>query len=224
MKKTLAIILAFVLVVALSVSATLAFLTDNDKVTNTFTVGDVQISLAEPTVKDDPVYGTYIKENQEGGYEYKLLPGHKYTKDPTTTVEADSEPCYVRMLVSTEQLDALKAAMPKTKYPTFWNGDVFLLQMLVDGWDDGVWESTKVVTNGVYEFRYVGSKATNGIVPAADSNTVLEPLFTAIQLPGDIDNETLATLEDLALDVEAQAIQADGFANAAAAWASFTTT
>ena len=50
MKKKLTTVLAIVLVVALSVAGTYAYLTDKtDAVENTFTVGNVDIKLAETT-------------------------------------------------------------------------------------------------------------------------------------------------------------------------------
>jgi len=46
-KKIVAIILAVALIAAAAVSASLAYLTDSDKATNTFTVGNVRIKLIE---------------------------------------------------------------------------------------------------------------------------------------------------------------------------------
>ena len=49
----------------------------------------------------------------------------------------------------------------------------------------------------------------------------LEALFTEIKVPSNLTNEQLATLEGLEINVVAHAIQADGFADANAAWAAF---
>ena len=73
--KALLLTFGAVLLVAASVLGTLAYLTSTDKVVNTFTVGNVKITLDEADVKTD---GTY-KENQETrveANEYHLLPGH----------------------------------------------------------------------------------------------------------------------------------------------------
>lgn len=89
--KTLVLILAFVLVIGCSVGATLAFLKDaTGPVTNTFTVGDVDITLKETDITN-PNDG--LQENVKNAY--KLLPGQTYTKDPTVTVVAKSEDCYL---------------------------------------------------------------------------------------------------------------------------------
>ena len=75
-RKNLALVICLVLVTALvSVGGTLAWLKDaTTPVTNTFTVGDVGITLKETT-----------------GDEYQMIPGSVLDKDPTVTVEANSE-------------------------------------------------------------------------------------------------------------------------------------
>ena len=85
--KVLLTLLCAVALVVTSVFGTLAYLTDNEKVTNTFTVGLVDITLEETDIKSGGKTTT--------GNAYHLLPGHTYTKDPTVTVEAPSEDCYV---------------------------------------------------------------------------------------------------------------------------------
>lgn len=79
MKKKLTTVLAIVLVVALSVAGTYAYLTDKTgPVVNTFTVGNVNIDLTENT-----------------GEFYKMVPGTTIGKDPKVTVKADSEACWL---------------------------------------------------------------------------------------------------------------------------------
>lgn len=93
MKKSIALVMMAVLLVAASVMGTLAYLTSKDSVTNTFTVGKVKITLDEAKVNE---YGeadtpaSRVKENT-----YKLIPGHAYTKDPTVHFAAGSEASYL---------------------------------------------------------------------------------------------------------------------------------
>jgi predicted ribosomally synthesized peptide with SipW-like signal peptide len=96
--KALLAILCVVLLVAGSVMATLAYLTDSDEVKNTVTVGKVDITVDESEVTPDgePVDGA----DRVDGNEYHLIPGQSYVKDPTMTVKKGSEESYVRMLVS----------------------------------------------------------------------------------------------------------------------------
>ena len=93
MKKTLMIMLALVLVIAMSVSATLAYLTSSDSVANTFTVGKVVITLDEAKVD---VYGVEEADaDRVKANTYKLIPGHDYVKDPIVHVDPESEDSYV---------------------------------------------------------------------------------------------------------------------------------
>lgn len=87
--KALVLSLCAVLLVAVSVFTTIAFLKASDSVENTFTVGKVSITLDEAEVDDygDTVSGAdRVKENT-----YKLIPGHSYTKNPTVHFAAGSE-------------------------------------------------------------------------------------------------------------------------------------
>ena len=93
MKKTMTAVLAMMLIMAMTVAGTYAYLTSTDSVTNTFTVGKVAITLDEAKTDAYGVADTTparVKAN-----EYKLIPGREYDKDPTVHVEAGSEECYV---------------------------------------------------------------------------------------------------------------------------------
>lgn len=217
-KKALLMTLCAVLLIVASVMGTVAYLTSSDTVTNTFTVGNVKITLDEARVDE---YGVAASPAvRVDANTYKLLPGHEYTKDPTVTVIKGSEKSYIRMLVTVSNIDALKAAFPEEKYADFYNGNIFLLQKLVTGWDSAVWVSTNEVKVGtdkscVYEFRY------NTTVDAskATADKVLEPLFKTIVIPDSVDGTALAKLDQVKITVTAEAIQADGFATAADAYA-----
>lgn len=89
---TLALIVCAVLLVVGSVAGTIAYLTSIDEVKNTFTVGNVKITLDESKVTPDGVKDgdSRVKENK-----YHLIPGHTYVKDPVVHVTANSEKCYV---------------------------------------------------------------------------------------------------------------------------------
>lgn len=78
MKKILALALSLVLAVAIGVGGTLAWLTDRtEAVENTFTVGNIDITLDE------------TKTN------FKMIPGANIAKDPVVTVKAKSEACWL---------------------------------------------------------------------------------------------------------------------------------
>lgn len=85
MKKTLLTILCTVLVCSCVMGATLALLTaKTDTVTNTFTIGNVNIALTE------------TKELDENGLRtFKMVPGSRIDKDPMVTVVGGSEACWL---------------------------------------------------------------------------------------------------------------------------------
>ena len=212
--KILLTIVCAVLLVVTSVLGTLAYLTSQDSVVNTFTVGKVNIELHET--------GEQTRDNGTVGKDYHLLPGQSYEKDPTVTVLADSDNAYVRMIVTVSNYADLKAAFPENQYPDYYDAnDNFLLQHLVTDWEPAKWECvgiSEVDATGVYEFRYFEPVSTaNG--PAK----VLEPLFTNVVIPGKIDNAHLAELQNMQITVVAHAIQAAGFDTAELAWAAFAT-
>lgn len=207
--KALLLTLCAVLLVAASVLGTMAYLTSTDEVTNTFTVGQVKIKLDE--AKANPDGSLVANADRVKANEYKLLPGHTYNKDPMVTVLSGSESSYVKMTVTFSKANELDAI--------FAPGGADLTSIFI-GYDAAKWiakGNTKDATANTrtYEFWY---KETVG-APTAD--VALDALFDSITVPGTITNEQLATIEGMTITVNAYAIQADGFANAEAAWAAF---
>lgn len=126
MKKTLTMVLAMVLVAAISVSATLAYLTSKTEVvTNTMTVGNVKITLDETEVDELGVIGENAGKTQEN--DYKLLPNHTYVKDPTVHVDAKSENAWLFVKVVNEiaaiEADTKIAAQMATNGWTLVDGE-----------------------------------------------------------------------------------------------------
>lgn len=207
--KALLLTLCAVLLVAASMLGTMAYLTSTDEVKNTFTVGQVKITLDEAKVDENgkPVEGAArVKANS-----YKLLPGHTYTKDPTVTVKKGSESSYVRMLVT------VTFDKPLTDEKLATNLDSIFTGYNAANWNRNAknTETEKGKTIITYEYRYKEK------VSAATEDNKLPALFTGIQVPGDWTNDDLAALGGIQINIVAQAIQADGFANADAAWKQF---
>lgn len=92
-KKALVMLLSLVLVIGCVIGGTLAWLqASTSPVTNTFTVGDISLTLKETPYNADGTYGT-LAENVENSY--PLIPGNSYKKDPVVEVAAGSEDCYL---------------------------------------------------------------------------------------------------------------------------------
>lgn len=171
MKKKFAIALvAVALVVGCVVGGTLAWLTvDTDPVTNTFTVGDITITLDESTTGD--VDG-----------KYKIVPGGKSDKDPTITVEAGSEKCYVYALVeNTVKLNDTVVATPNI-------GDVWV-------------EVSEFEDADATLYRY------NAIVEASTDTEL--PVFTEVTYSDTITKDDIFTLNDTTIIVTAYAHQSE---------------
>lgn len=82
----LSLVLCAILLVAGTVAGTIAWLTSQVQVENTFTVGDVVITMDE------------VNQNGEGRVNanaYKLIPGKTYTNGLTIHVATGSEECYI---------------------------------------------------------------------------------------------------------------------------------
>ena len=115
MKKKLMTVLALVLVIAMSVAGTIAFLTDTtDPITNTFTVGKVDITLTE-------TFNTDTNGDQKNdAWQAQLIPGTTYAKDPVVTVTADSEDCW--LFVKFEEKNGAATYLNYTSNLTAANG------------------------------------------------------------------------------------------------------
>lgn len=97
-KRVLVLALALVLLLGCGIGGTIAWLMDStETVTNTFTVGDVEITLKEsPYYQTQNTYGE-LTEGQDNSY--PMIPGTTYKKNPTVAVDANSENCWLFVVV-----------------------------------------------------------------------------------------------------------------------------
>ena len=95
-KKIVSLSLVIALLATLVIGGTLAYFTDTDDATNTFTVGNVEIDLTEP---DWDASGATDAPT--------VYPGEALAKDPTVENKG-ANPCFVRIKVT--GLDSLKNA------------------------------------------------------------------------------------------------------------------
>ncbi len=135
-KKILAACLVVCLLATAVIGTTLAYFTDTKEVTNTFSSGNVTIKLDEAPVGPD---GQATTGNRVTTNNYKLYPGKEYDKDPTITVAAGSEDCYLFVRVVNGLAD-LEAA-----------GDTTIAkQMENKGWDLVDGETNVYMQSGIY--------------------------------------------------------------------------
>lgn len=204
MKKRISIAVSVValalLLIAGTVAVTVAYLTSTETVTNTFTVGKVEITLKESKLNDDGVtVNTSVKVNANT---YHLLPGKTYAKDPVVTVVAKSENCYVFIKVVNEIAGVEVAAA---------DGDTIAEQLAANGWV----EFDNANNPGVYVYN--GANATNNIVAKRDADLPLKVIDT-VTIKDDATNENLTAVAGNTVVITAYAIQSEGLADVAAAW------
>lgn len=187
-KQLLVLVLAMACIATISITATLAYLQDTDVVTNTFTVGKVDISLDEAEVDDEGQAADDAERVQANSY--KLYPGKEYDKDPTVHVAdgVDVEDCWLFVTVA-NGIAAIEDS-----------ANTIAAQMEDNGWTELV--------------NYPGIFAYKEIVSAGDDVVV----FENFKIAGTVDNNTLAGYKNVQIVVNAYAVQAEGFDTAAAAW------
>lgn len=203
--KALLLSLCAVLLVAASVLGTMAYLTSQDAVTNTFSVGSVAITMDESDVDNS----TEGENDRDKANNYKLLPGHQYTKDPIIHVASTSENCYLFVIVKNE-IAAIEsdAAGDKT----------VAAQIVENGWNE-----VGTTADGTL---YVYGAVTDPTAVAGGEN---KTVFTTFKIDGDkvvnvSDGETvpegkfdLSGYAGKTIIVTAYAVQVDGFEDDAAA-------
>lgn len=194
-KKVTAIALAVCILAVAVIGATMAYFTDTDSKTNTFTFGKVDIDLTEDSTDENGA----VKGNKstDGGITYPgVLPGLVYSKVPTVTVKSDSLAAWV----------IITATVP-TVYD--WDG---LFNGRIDMMNFTKVKKT-VGENTVYYFY------ANAAVTAGSSVTP----FTKVKINPALTQNDVAKKFDMVIN--AYAIQKDGFSDAEAAFAAaFTPT
>ena len=149
-RKILALALTLCMAAILIVGGTLAYFIDTDNATNTFTVGNVDITLTEPNWE-----GSGSKDAPE------VYPGEPLAKDPTVTNDG-ANPCFVRIQVT--GLDCLGDAGMITYRTDYENGK------LGDNWvlhTDGYFYYNKVLevgakTDALFDQIVIPTGLTNG--------------------------------------------------------------
>ena len=245
--KALLMSLCAVLLVAASVLGTMAYLTDSKDVKNTFTVGNVTITLDEAKVdgngnaidKQGKRVTNLADAERVPGNAYKLLPGHTYTKDPTVTVLAPSVESYVRMKVTFNNASQIIAMCTDPEFaedgPTGVENAFPLIRMVkfveanAAKWDGIIPDNMVDTKDMLADPKYIDAKNDTltyyfyykETVEAPTADVKLATLFDSINVPEWATGDQLKALQGFEITAVAEAIQADGFENADAAWAAF---
>lgn len=245
-KKILALCAAAILAVMAVAGTSLAYLVDTDAKENTFTVGNVDIRLIESSLHREnagvangatstsELWSNVAKEGSGNTNEYKagdtfytdeqikadaktykcenkkLNPGQSYHKMPYVINEG-SEAAYIR----------IRVMFPAALDTAILNSSMFTSTAMKNGEFTYAYDDSGTVMRGdvaynVYTFTRVK--------PLEPKEMTYWNVWGTVHMDSDVTNEELATLvgtKGFKVLVEADGIQADGFADAAAAFKAF---
>ena len=193
--KALLLILCAMLLLIASALGTVAYLTVQDTVTNTFSVGKVDATLIEGSAGKRSMRarstGAPVDEN-----DHILMPGHTYTKDHTIHVDAVSEDSYIFVKVE-NGIASYEAASSAEEdgYRTIAD------QITANGWT--ALESAA----DVYYREY--TKSSTGSDFAVFNTFKIADNANDVESWGSCEAQVVVT---------AYAVQKDGFDTASAAW------
>lgn len=237
-KKLIALCVCIAMLAIALIGGTMAYFTDEKAQENTFTAGNVEISLHEAVVTRNATTGHYEAVDQANqrstdSFDYgKIYPAQKIVKDPTITVASPSEATYIAAKITVINDD---------NAPDLH--DITDLQMV--GAPSPLLDINKIIKGGLLSKTGTYIESYNGLKPAfgytaetgdsIPSYTVYQKkvndhkyefyifiedvmtqdksvtLFESIEIPKEWDNEEMNSLKGLKINVEAFAVQQYGF-------------
>lgn len=193
--KALLLILCAMLLLIASALGTVAYLTVQDTVTNTFSVGKVDATLIEGSAGKRSMRarstGAPVDEN-----DHILMPGHTYTKDYTIHVDAVSEDSYI----------FVKVENGIASYEAASSAEEGGYRTIADQITDNGWTALESAAD-VYYREYTKS--------SAGSDFAVFDTFKIADNANDVESWSSC---DAQVAVTAYAVQKDGFDTASAAW------
>ncbi len=197
-RKALLLSICALTLVAASVLGTLAYLTSTTKeVVNSFSIGKVAITLDEIKVDEYGVPLTGDDKGRDLDNTYTLIPGHKYTKDPTVHFASKSEESYLFVKVENGIVDIEAKGE---------GSNTIAAQIKANGWEQLKDKDGQDVANVFCK------KVAENTTDAAVDYIVFSEFIVA-------DDAALTeTHNNAKINVIAYAVQADGFTTATEAW------
>ena len=237
-KKLIAIGICFVILVASILSNTIAYFTDDEEVSNTFTSGNVEITLTESKATLDNLNRVTVDNNERvsGNQDFgTLYPSQSFTKDPTIT-NVSTEAAYIaaKVIVSDGAGDLrqiIASAGTGIDIERILSGGLLATYDVTEN-------KTEVASKLATEDYVIYQEVKNGnyvfyffVKDAVAVNGTVE-LFETFSVPNEWDNEQMDQLKKLTIDVKAYGVQTFGFNSALEAleaafsdeFAGFTTT
>ena len=246
-KKTILVAaIAVMLVAALVVGGTLAYFTDTKSAKNTFTVGNVDIELLESSLhrenagiangatSDSELWSNVAKEGSNNTSPYKA--GDTFYTDEQIKANAEKYTCDNVKLNPGESYHKMPYVVNTGKNAAYIRIRVMIPADLDTAILNSSMYTTTALNNKEFTMAYdnTGAVERDGVKYNVYTFTRIDPLaageMTYWNVWGTIHMDTPATNEQIAqllpngtfnVLVEADAIQADGFANATDAFAAF---
>ena len=215
MKKKKTILAALVLLLVVAVGGAIAYFTDTDTKTNTFTIGNVDISLTE----DGWDALADANDNDIPDVAEDMMPGESVTKDPTINNLSTKNPAYVFAKVEVPCTTIVAPATTSEELFTYTTnaGWTELSSAAVACTSGGT--ATHVYYYGTGETLTALAKAANASTPTPTSNPVFSSVTLRSTLKG---NEGLTGNKNIV--VTGYGIQTEGLTSTAPAdvWGNFS--
>lgn len=193
--KALLLILCAMLLLIASALGTVAYLTVQDTVTNTFSVGKVDATLIEGSAGKRSMRarstGAPVDEN-----DHILMPGHTYTKDHTIHVDAVSEDSYI----------FVKVENGIASYEAASSAEEGGYRTIADQITDNGWTALESAAD-VYYREYTKSSTGSDFA-----------VFDTFKIADNANDAESWGSCDAQVAVTAYAVQKEGFDTASAAW------
>jgi len=179
-KKSILIVILAVILIAVMIGGTVAWLTASTKIVNTFTVGTFKTPTKSPIVNDETQVTSYLYEPNWDPNNAKLVPGASIDKDPYVGIGKGSEDGIVYVSVENNFSDKV--------YFT-----------LNTGWE--VAEATPI-TEGGNTYKSGIFKYTAGLEGNAENDVWTTPVFETIEVADDATAENLTVTGDKTITVK----------------------
>ena len=196
--KALLLILCAMLLLIASALGTVAYLTVQDTVKNTFSVGKVDVTLDEGS--DGSAGKRSMRARSTGApvdeNDHILMPGHTYTKDHTIHVDAVSEDSYI----------FVKVENGIASYEAASSAEEGGYRTIADQIKDNGWTALESADD-VYYREYVKSSTGSDFA-----------VFGTFKIADNANDAESWGSRNAQVAVTAYAVQKDGFDTASAAW------
>ena len=194
-KKFLAAIASCGLISALGIGGTLAYLTDSESHTNTFTYGNVELDLTETSWNDSAAH--------------VMVPGRQIAKNPQGNNTGTESEWIIMKVVMPYVADAV-TINPSTGAP---NAAANTPAFIMNGIDSDSW--TLLNSGPVYDSTAKTATYVYGLNTAVAAGANSGELFTSVTMANFQDG---ITVDGNDIVVTAYGIQAEGVADVATAW------